>query len=159
MSKGRFSQESDPRCVRRNGDYPGVMNTEITESNLHHRQRTTSAIPSTSRPNACTAHPSHQPEFIRLPRAGSRCPWTSLSRASLNTLVLGRDAPVKSVVLRQRGANRGVRLISLESLLEHLHGQAEGAQTLAAPADHPELPGISQNEVACTGAISTLLQE
>lgn len=132
-----------------------VMNTEITESNLHHRRCATSAVTSTSRSYACSSPSSHQPEFIRLPRAGSRCPWTSLSRASLNTLVLGSDAPVKSVVLRQRGANRGVRLISLESLLQHLHGQVEGAQALAAPANHPELPGITQNEVPCTGAIST----
>lgn len=135
--------------------YPGVMNIEITESNLHRRQRTTLAKPSTSGSNAGITHPSLHPEFIRLPRTGSRCPWTSLSRASLNTLVLGSDAPVKSVVLRQRGANRGVRLISLKSLLEHLHGQIEGVQTFAAPADHPELPGISENEVANTGAIST----
>lgn len=139
--------------------YPDFMNTEITERNLHPRQRKTLALPSTARSYAGSSPLSHQPEFIRLPRAGSRCPWTSLSRASLNTLVLGTDAPVKSVVLRQRGANRGVRLISLESLLQHLHGQAEGAQTLAALADHPELPGISQNEVACTGAISTLRQD
>ena len=135
--------------------YPGVMNTEITESNLHRRQRTTLAMPSSSPPNAGNTHPSHHPEFIRLPRTGSRCPWTSLSRASLNTLVLGSDAPVKSVVLRQRGANRGVRLISLESLLAHLNGQIEGAQTFAAPAGHPALPGISENEAAKTGAIST----
>lgn len=138
---------------------PDNMNAEIAERNLHPRRCTTSAQPSPSLPYAGSSYPSHQPEFIRLPRAGSRCPWTSLSRASLNTLVLGTDAPVKSVVLRQRGANRGVRLISLASLLEHLHGQAEGAQTLAAPAYHPELPGISQNEVACTGAISVLPQE
>lgn len=131
------------------------MKDEITKSNRHHRQCTTSGVPITS--EACTgSSPSrHRPEFIRLPKSGTRCEWTGLSRAKLNELVLGTDAPVKSVVLRQRGANRGVRLICLTSLLEHLHGQSEGSQTLAALADHPGLPGSSENEVANTGACSS----
>lgn len=132
---------------------PAVMNTKITEQKRHHRRYSTSAASSSTERYSSGCPSSHQPEFIRLPRTGTRCPWTSLSRAGLNTLVLGTDAPVKSVVLRQRGANRGVRLISLESLLAHLHGQIEGTQTLSAPADHPA--GSSENEVAKTCAIST----
>lgn len=65
------------------------------------------------------------PEFIRLPKSGQRCPFTGMSRASLNELVLGIGAPVHSVVLRREGASRGIRLIHLESLLHYLYQQME----------------------------------
>jgi hypothetical protein len=72
---------------------------------------------------------SHQqPEFVRLPKSGQRCPWTGMSRASLNELVLGSRARVHSVVLRRAGASRGIRLIHLESLLHYLHVEMD-AQT------------------------------
>ncbi len=61
------------------------------------------------------------PEFLRLPRAGTRCPLTGLSRATLNALVLGDKPQVKSICLRQRGAARGIRLIVTSSLLEFLY--------------------------------------
>jgi hypothetical protein len=63
-----------------------------------------------------------RPEFIRLPKSPGRCAWTGLSRASLNELVLGPGAKVESVVLRRKGASRGIRLIHLDSLLTFLHG-------------------------------------
>lgn len=122
------------------------MNAKITEINLRHRYSTTDAASSDPRPNSANNLPSQRPEFIRLPRAGSRCPWTSLSRASLNTLVLGADAPVKSVVLRQRGANRGVRLIVLASLLEHLNSLTEGTGGVGDLSEHPFLPGMSLSD-------------
>lgn len=61
------------------------------------------------------------PEFVRLPRPGERCPHTGLSRGSLNDLLLGPNAPVKSVVLKRDGARRGVRLIHKPSLMNYLH--------------------------------------
>lgn len=69
-----------------------------------------------------------QPEFIRLPRRG-QCPHSGLSRSYLNGLILpnqenGNNPPVRSVCLRKRGRLRGVRLISLHSLLDYLNGQA-----------------------------------
>lgn len=64
------------------------------------------------------------PEFVRLPKSGTRCPWTGLSRSAICELILPARAPVKSVVLRRRGATRGQRLIHLRSLIEHLHAQA-----------------------------------
>ena len=75
------------------------------------------------------AHPI-KPEFIRLPRPGQQCPYTGLTRSYLNSLILpseanGHDPPVKSVCLRPRGAQRGVRLIHYESLLEYLYGMME----------------------------------
>lgn len=65
-----------------------------------------------------------RPEWIRLPKSG-RCPFTGLSRSKLYDLVGDTEAnghrpPVKSVVVRKRGAMRGVRLISYDSLMAYL---------------------------------------
>jgi hypothetical protein len=86
-------------------------------------------------PSAVTANPAyqHRPEFIRLPRSGTRCPWTGLSRTKLNELVLPSPSnegqpPVKSKSERKPGKQRGIRLINFESLLAHLNSQEGGAQ-------------------------------
>ena len=68
------------------------------------------------------------PEFIRLPKTGTLCPYSGLTRSKLNELVLACPAndhkpQVKSVCLRQRGAVKGVRLIVYRSLMDYLHGQ------------------------------------
>lgn len=69
-----------------------------------------------------------EPEFIRLPKAGTLCPYSGLTRSKLNELVLPCAAnnfkpPVKSVCLRKKGATKGVRLIVYKSLMEYLHAQ------------------------------------
>lgn len=69
-----------------------------------------------------------RPEFLRLPRAGTRCPLTGLSRSALNELILGSNPPVASVCLRKKGALRGCRLIVTESLLGYLHRQIQQTQ-------------------------------
>jgi len=68
-----------------------------------------------------------KPEFIRLPLPGQRCPYTGLSRTTLNELTIdgpanGHKAPVKSHVLKKRGAMRGIRLIDFDSLMDYLRG-------------------------------------
>ena len=63
-----------------------------------------------------------KPEFVRLPKAGSRCPLTGLSRTSLVELV--EEGAVKAVKLRKRGSLRGITLLVRESLLGYLHGLA-----------------------------------
>lgn len=68
-----------------------------------------------------------KPEWIRLPAPGHRCPYTGLSRSTLNELTIpgpanGNKPPVKSVVLRKRGAVRGIRLINYDSLMQYLAG-------------------------------------
>lgn len=68
------------------------------------------------------------PEFVRLPKPGQTCPWTGLSRSKLNELILpcsanGHKPPVKSISLRRKGSNRGVRLIVLESLISFIKNQ------------------------------------
>ena len=65
------------------------------------------------------------PEYVRLPKPGSRCPYTGLSRGTLNELVLPCDSndrkpPVHSVVLKKRNAIRGIRLVNYRSLMEYL---------------------------------------
>ena len=69
--------------------------------------------------------PSAQPVWIRLPKAGSLCQYTGLSRSGMNQLILGSNAPVKSISLRKRYAVRGTRLIHLESLLAYLEAVAD----------------------------------
>ena len=66
-----------------------------------------------------------KPEWVRLPAPGNRCRFTGLSRSTLNELAIAGPAndgvpPVKSVVLRKRGALRGIRLISYDSLMGYL---------------------------------------
>jgi len=68
------------------------------------------------------------PEWIRLPKK-TPCPYTGLSRSKLATLVIpcaenDHRPPVKSVCLRARGAARGVRLISYDSLMDYLQRQS-----------------------------------
>ncbi len=78
-----------------------------------------------------------RPEWVRLPRTGQKCPHTGLSRSALNQLVLPTNAngfkpPVHSVVLRHRGALRGTRLISFDSLCSYLAALAQSEDAPAA---------------------------
>ena len=74
------------------------------------------------------------PEFIRLPKPSTLCPFSGLTRSTMNALVLpGANneftPPVKSKVLRRSGNLRGVRLIVYASLMGYLHslpGQPTG---------------------------------
>ena len=72
---------------------------------------------------------NNRPEWIRLPQPSRRCPHTGLSRSTLNELTIPGPAndnrpPVKSVVLRKRGAMRGIRLINYYSLMSYLDSLA-----------------------------------
>ncbi len=76
--------------------------------------------------------PTNQPQpggpvYVRLPKPGEKCPITGLSRAKLNELILpnernGFRPPVVSRSLRQKGAQRGIRPVLLESLMAYLSG-------------------------------------
>jgi hypothetical protein len=76
-------------------------------------------------PPAAALSETTKPEWLRLPAPGARCRFTGLSRSTLNELTIAGPAndgspPVKSVVLRKRGAMRGIRLISYDSLMGYL---------------------------------------
>lgn len=79
------------------------------------------------------------PEWIRLPKSGTKCPYAGLSRSTLNALILGNNPPVKSRSVKKRHAVRGVRLINLRSLLEFIEAQvnppADAEQHDTAPAE------------------------
>ena len=74
---------------------------------------------------------SPTPEFIRLPKSPDRCPYSGLTRSALNELILGQSPPVRSVVVRKRGAVRGIRLIDYASLVRYLHQLGERDTTAA----------------------------
>jgi hypothetical protein len=85
-----------------------------------------------------------KPEFIRLPRPGSRCTLTGLSRSTLCELVVPCELndfkpPVTSLVLKKRGAARGIRLVNYESLLDHL-------PQLEAATHHPPMAGANDRQ-------------
>src|SRR5688572_2453362 len=80
-----------------------------------------------------------KPEWLRLPAPGTRCRFTGLSRGTLNELTIPCPAndhkpPVKSVVIRKRGAVRGIRLVSYDSLMGYLDAltQQEANTSLAS---------------------------
>ena len=79
------------------------------------------------------ASTSVKPEFIRLPKGGTRCPHTGLSRSKLNQLVLpckenDFKPPVESKCDRKRGTIRGTRFIVFDSLMEYLNGLDDGGR-------------------------------
>ena len=76
------------------------------------------------------SRPSEKPEWIRLPKPGERCTYTGLSRSTLNELTIPSDTndflpPVRSAVIKKRGAMRGIRLISFDSLMEYINALCE----------------------------------
>lgn len=66
--------------------------------------------------------------WIRLPRPGTRCPVSGLSRSTLAELVrpCPRNSfrpPVEARLLKRRGASRGVLLINRAALLAYIAEQ------------------------------------
>lgn len=77
-----------------------------------------------------SANDGPRPEFLRLPPPGQRCPHCGMSRSALNALILPTSAngckpPVRSFVLRQRGARTGIRLIDYENLRAFIRSNPE----------------------------------
>jgi len=61
--------------------------------------------------------------WVRMPYRGV-CRYTGLGRSKMTALISpkgnGGKPPVRSVVLREPGAKRGIRLVHLPSLLDYL---------------------------------------
>ena len=67
-------------------------------------------------PNDAAASASQlQPRFVRLPKPGTLCPFTGLSRTQI--YLMCKSGKVKSHSLKRRGTCRGVRLIDYPSLV------------------------------------------
>jgi hypothetical protein len=56
-----------------------------------------------------------QPRLVRLPKPGTLCPFTGLSRTQI--YLLCKSGNVKSHNLKRRGTCRGIRLIDFQSLV------------------------------------------
>jgi len=71
-----------------------------------------------------------RPEFVRLPHPGQQCYYTGMSRSALNALILPTTEnmfkpPVRSFVLRRRGAKTGIRLIDFDSLVSFIRANED----------------------------------
>lgn len=71
-----------------------------------------------------------RPEWIRLPKPGTVCPYTGIGRTVMDRLAVpsprnNHNAPVKSASLRQPGQKKATRLIHLPSLLAYIEKHAE----------------------------------
>ena len=85
-------------------------------STMNERER--SSTRAAAQNPVCADAPLTRPEFLRLPRAGSKCPITGLSRTGIFLLI--KAGVVKSVVLLRPGARRGTRLVNHNSLVGYL---------------------------------------
>jgi hypothetical protein len=71
------------------------------------------------------------PQYIRLPRNKTHCPYCGLTRSYLNCLILptkanGFNPPVRSKCMKHPYAKRGVRLIDFGSLMDYIESQPNG---------------------------------
>ncbi len=64
-----------------------------------------------------------EPEWIRVKQAMA---WSGISETKLYVMMSAKS--IKSVVLRERGASRGTRLISFPSLKAFLESKATGGE-------------------------------
>lgn len=77
-----------------------------------------------------TAQPEYRPEFIRIPPPRERCVWTGLGHDTIRDLIKptreNNGKPlVESISLKGEGRRTGIRLVSLDSLLEYLWSRRE----------------------------------
>lgn len=70
------------------------------------------------------------PAYVRLPKPPARCPVSSICRSTMISLISGAAPLVKSKVLKQPGAKRGIRLVDTASLLTYLDSLPDSEETL-----------------------------
>ena len=69
------------------------------------------------------------PVYIRLPAAGQRCPYTSMSRSALADKCVPNKSnnfkpPVRSVYLKaNKHSKRGIRLVDFGSLMNYIKSE------------------------------------
>jgi len=93
-----------------------------------------------------SGRPVYDQTWIRLPRAGTRCPVSGLSRSTLAELTRPCERndyhpPVEARMLKRKGSARGVLLVSRAALLKYLNG-------LPAPEAAPKAEDALAAELA-----------
>jgi hypothetical protein len=76
-----------------------------------------------------------KPEYIPIPRTGTKCPYCGLSRSGIYNLIRptkanGYKAVVKSSVVRLPGKNRGRRMVHYASMMDCLNAQVVPVELL-----------------------------
>ena len=66
---------------------------------------------------------SSRPEWIRVPKVGTVCPHSGLSRAFIHKAI--KEGLVASTSIRRRGARTGIRLVSYDSLMAYIRKAGE----------------------------------
>jgi hypothetical protein len=66
---------------------------------------------------------SSRPEWIRVPKVGTVCPHSGLSRSFVHSLI--KEGDVVSWSMRKRGTKHGVRLVSYDSLMAYIRKAGE----------------------------------
>ena len=77
-----------------------------------------------------------KPEYIPLPRTGTKCPFCGLSRSGIYNLIRptkanGYKAVVASTVSRLPGRYRGRRLVHYASLMDYLNARVVPVEQLS----------------------------
>lgn len=104
-----------------------------------HKKHTGNAAQLTSSPVQIptqTPTAAARPEWIRLPKPGTLCPWCGLSRSKLWEVL--QNGKVRNICLRKEGAARGARLIHLPALLAYLDSIANEAALIGADDEEAE---------------------
>lgn len=76
----------------------------------------------------CVSAAGTAAEFCRLPRPRTRCPYTNLSRTTLEEHV--RAGNIRAKKLRKPGSTRGIVLMEVRSLLEFVNNLPDAVHTL-----------------------------
>ena len=83
--------------------------------------------------------PDSRPVTLRLPKNGETDPWFGWSRTFWNQKILPCDAnnqkpPIKSIVVKQPGTKRGIRLILFDSARRYVEDLAREQTTTQCAA-------------------------
>ncbi len=100
---------------------------------IEHKTNKKDAAPLTATPvqiPTVTPTAAVRPEWIRLPKPGTLCPWCGLGRSKIWQVL--QTGKVRNICLRKEGGLRGARLISLTSLLAYFDSLPDEADKIGA---------------------------
>lgn len=109
--------EISPPAVQVGANRPGLLTISLPRETL---QRLSDKMPEGVTVLVCPPE-ALQPEFIRLPAAGERCPVTGLPRTTLIDLLDDAGSKVNVRYLRKKGATTGIKLIDRRSLVDYIN--------------------------------------